>query len=469
MPSNAADPELGNLPAPPDASADLGAEFRADPADDSVGNSVGEPGVDPGVDPLSELLSGLSTDPAVPHRRPQHRRRRPLWLKVTVGVIIALLLIPTFSFMRAIVRPANLSTTEKAAEWMRDNNLGGVLNTVESWWFKRNEPKAGGEPDREISVNGPSESGPSSSVVKVADHLPKPADVAVPEGVTPVANEGIWQPVGPQVGGAQAIYTTQVRPDSVRTSILDGLAWMDPKLVRFDLHPGTEEPGGKWDIPPQVPLDQRLQLLAAFNSGFRMDDARGGFYLNGITQRPLRDGAAAFVIYKNGTASVGMWGRDFTMSDDIVSVRQNLDLILDNGGGLPNPGGSPAGTAAPGVPAQGLNDNSDGAWGATFGNKILTWRSAVCITGTGAIVYGYGNGLGALSLSQLMLRAGCARAMQLDINTVWTTYNFYGASRYLDPTSVTGTKMLPESWKPGDRYLSNDARDFFAVFARDIR
>ena len=58
--------------------------------------------------------------------------------------------------------------------------------------------------------------------------------------------------------------------------------------------------------------------------------------------------------------------------------------------------------------------------------------------------------------------------MQLDINTVWTTYNFYGASRYLDPNSVTGTKMLPESWKPGDRYLSNDARDFFAVFARDI-
>jgi hypothetical protein len=417
------------------------------------------------TDPLADLLAETATFPAPPSRRAKHRRKRPRWQKITLGAVIALLLIPTFSFMRAIIRPANLSTTEKAAEWMRDNHLGGILNTVESWWFKHNEPKAGGEPDRAIEATT-QETTPTGA--KVADHLPKPANVAVPDGVTPVANEGVWQPIGPLVGGAQAIYTTQVRPDSVRTSILDGLAWMDPKLVRFDLHPGTEEPGGKWTIPAQVAVDQRLQLLAAFNSGFRMDDARGGFYLNGTTQRPLRDGAASFVIFKNGTASVGMWGRDFTMSDDIVAVRQNLDLILDNGGGAPNAGGTPATTAAPGVPAPGLNDNADGAWGATFGNKILTWRSAVCITGSGAIVYGYGNGLGALSLSQLMLRAGCARAMQLDINTVWTTYNTYNAATPGDPASVFGTKLLPESWKPGDRYLSNDARDFFAVLSRDL-
>jgi hypothetical protein len=416
-------------------------------------------------DPLVDLLAEIPAAARPPARRPQHRRRRPLWQKLTVGLVIALVLIPTFSFLRAIVRPANLSTTEKAAEWMRDNHLGGILNTVESWWFKHNEPKAGGEPDRAIEATT-QETTPAGT--KVADHLPKPANVAVPDGVTPVENEGVWQPIGPLVGGAQAIYTTQVRPDSVRTSILDGLAWMDPRLIRFDLHPGTEEPGGKWTIPPQVPVDQRLQLLAAFNSGFRMDDARGGFYLNGTTQRPLRDGAASFVIFRNGTASVGMWGRDFTMSDDIVAVRQNLDLILDNGGGAPNAGGTPAATAAPGIPAPGLNDNADGAWGATFGNKILTWRSAVCITGSGAIVYGYGNGLGALSLSQLMLRAGCARAMQLDINTVWTTYNTYSPATPGDPATVTGTKLLPESWKPGDRYLSNDARDFFAVLSRDL-
>ena len=395
---------------------------------------------------VPETSGGSAGGPGRPPHPP-----RPLWWKILLGAAIIALLIPTVSFARALVRPANLSTTEKAAEWMRDNGFGGVLNTVESWWFKRNEPKAGGEPDREISVDAPPDAGPTTTVKKVADHLPKPANVAVPDGVTPVANEGVWQPVGPLIGGAQALYTTQVRPDSVRTSILDGLAWMDPKLVRFDLHPGTEEPGGKWNIPSMVPMDQRLQLLAAFNSGFRMDDAKGGFYLDGVTQRPLRDGAASLVFFKDGTASVGRWGRYFTMNDTIAGVRQNLELILDNG-----------------APAAGLNDNADGAWGATFGNKILTWRSSVGVTASGALVYGYGNGLGALSLSQLMLRAGCVRAMELDINTVWTTYNFYGPSVAGDPASVTGTKMLPESFKPGDRYLSPDARDFIAVLGRPI-
>jgi hypothetical protein len=215
-------------------------------------------------------------------------------------------------------------------------------------------------------------------------------------------------------------------------------------------------------------MDRRLDLIAAFNSGFRLQDARGGFYMDGVTKGTLREGAASMVIYKDGGIGIGMWGRDFQMNDKIAAVRQNLDLIIDNGGGLPNVNGTPGGTAKPGVAAPGLSDNADGAWGATFGNKILAWRSAACVTADGAIVYGYGDGLGALSLAQLMLRAGCVRAMELDINTVWTTFNFYKATRFLDPSSVEGTKLLPESFKSANRYLSPDARDFVAVFARHM-
>jgi hypothetical protein len=215
-------------------------------------------------------------------------------------------------------------------------------------------------------------------------------------------------------------------------------------------------------------MEQRLDLIAAFNGGFRMDDAKGGFYLNGVTKGALRDGAASFVTYKDGTATVGQWGRDVTMTPEVVGVRQNLDLIIDNGGGAPNPGGVPAASAAPGQLVPGLVDNIDGKWGATFGNKVYAWRSAVCITNDGAIVYGYGDGLSSLSLANLMLRAGCARAMQLDINTVWMTFNFYAPTRFLDPGSVEGTKLLPEQFKGANRYLSNDARDFVAVFARKL-
>jgi hypothetical protein len=90
------------------------------------------------------------------------------------------------------------------------------------------------------------------------------------------------------------------------------------------------------------------------------------------------------------------------------------------------------------------------------------------VTGDGALVYGYGSGLGARSLADLLLRAGCVRAMELDINPAWTTFNFYAPSAFNDPASVKGTKLLPESEKSGNRYLSNDSRDFVAVFTRPL-
>lgn len=383
-------------------------------------------------------------------------------------VLVALLSIPVLSLGRAVLTPNSLSMTERAAEWMRDNNLGFVLNRVESWWFSKNGPKQGGEPDRAIDVQQTVERTATGAVV--APHLPRPANVEVPAGITPLANEGVWQPVGPLVGGAQSMYTTQVRPDSVHTSILDGLVWMDPKLVRFEVRPGTEEPGGKQTMSAQVPMDSRLDLVAAFNSGFRMQDAMGGMYLNGVTVKPLRDGAASLVVYADGVATVGMWNRDVQMAPNVVAVRQNLDLIVDNDGGFPYPGGnpSPRDKAAPGEPADGLDNNQNGAWGDTLGNKVLVWRSAVGVTADGALVYGYGAGLGAQSLADLMLRAGCVRAMELDINPAWTTFNFYSATTPGDPASVKGRKLLPESEKSANRYLSPDARDFVAVYARKV-
>ena len=189
--------------------------------------------------------------------------------------------------------------------------------------------------------------------------------------------------------------------------------------------------------------------MAAFNSGFRMRDARGGFTLNGVTARPLVDGAASFVIDKDGSATVGRWGRDVTMGPQVVAVRQNLELIVDGGQLVP-----------------GLSDNLNGAWGQTLGQKVLVWRSAVCVDAHGGVIFGYGNGLGALSLAELMQRAGCQRAMELDINSSWTTFNFYGPVEVGNPASVLGTKMLTDQRKPGDRYLAPDARDFIAVFQR---
>ncbi len=374
------------------------------------------------------------------------------------GVVLAILAVPGCSYVRALEAPGNLTASEKSVEWLRDNGFNAPVNWVENWWYTNHPPKKGGLPKHAISAVGPptvhghTSVGHLTPAAVVVAHTPLPANVVSPVA-NPLPNEGVWMPVGPRVGGFPIMEETQVRPDAVHTSLLDGLVWMDPHLVRFELHPGlTEPPGSHWSgatEQPDVPIAQRLGLVAAFNSGFRMRDARGGFYLDGVTARPLVDGAASLVIFRDGTATVGVWGRDVRMGPNVVAVRQNLQLIVDGG-----------------QPVPGLSDNLKGAWGQTLGQKVLVWRSAVCVDANGGIIYGYGNGLGALSLAELMQRAGCQRAMELDINSSWTTFNFYAPVEAGNPASVLGTKMLSDQIKPGDRYLSPDARDFIAVFDR---
>jgi hypothetical protein len=379
-------------------------------------------------------------------------RRHRVRLTAVVA-ILAVLALPGASLTRAMEAPGNLTASEKAVEWLRDNGFNGPVNGVENWWYTSHPPRTGGVPAHRITAIGlPAQLGRTRAVatpkVTVSAHTRLPVDVVSPAS-DPLPNEGVWMPIGPRHGGVPSMEETQVRPDSVHTSLLDGLVWMDPKLVRFELHPGLTEPSSRLAQPSDIPIEDRLNLVAAFNGGFRLRDARGGFYLDGVTAKPLVDGAASLVIDKDGSASVGQWGRDVSMGPGVEAVRQNLELIVDGGHLVP-----------------GLSDNLKGAWGQTLGQKVLVWRSAVCVDAHGGLIYGYGNGLGALSLATLMQRAGCQRAMELDINSSWTTFNFYAPVEPGNPASVLGTKMLADQTKTGDRYLEPDARDFIAVFER---
>ena len=127
-----------------------------------------------------------------------------------------------------------------------------------------------------------------------------------------------------------------LRPDAIHTSYVVGVAWMDTELLKATLYSGSQIPGGGpyTHTAPISPADATT-LVAAFNAGFLMSDANGGYYTDGKTIIPLRTGAASFVVYKNGSSTVGQWGRDVTMGPDVVSVRQNLDLLVDNGQVVP--------------------------------------------------------------------------------------------------------------------------------------
>jgi hypothetical protein len=353
-----------------------------------------------------------------------------------------------FSVGQALTAPGNTNTSTRLAEWARDHYLGPAVTFGE--WLTYQAPKVGGKP--KFSLAAPA----TAAKPGRADPAPKPSASAispeVPEQVSSPAGrslpgEGQWRVLA-SVDGVPAVYGTYLRPDSVHTSYVAGIASMDQRLLTFQLRPGAEDPGpASWGYSPWLPPGSRTGLLATFNGGFKMDAAGGGFYLNGVTRYTLTRGAASLVYYKNGRVTVGEWGRGLGMSSQVLGVRQNLRLIVDHGA----------------VPAS-VDQDVQSQWGATLGGGYFVWRSGVGVTSDGRVVFVYGPALSVRTLADLLQRAGVIEGMQLDINPEWMSYMSYKPSPSAsDPTPVN---LLPDQVEPANRYYSVNSRDFTAVYAR---
>ncbi len=282
-------------------------------------------------------------------------------------------------------------------------------------------------------------------------HLPAPGPI-VPLASPPVAGEGQWSPAGRLVDGVPAVYETLIRPSAIHTSYVVGIAWMDPMLLKATLYSGSQIPGGgPFTHTAPVSAADSTSLVAAFNAGFLMSNADGGYYTDSRTIVPLRTGAASFVIYNDGSFALGQWGRDVSMTPSVVSVRQNLVLLVDNG------------QIAPAA-----YDANSAAWGATLGGGLYVWRSAIGITANGALLYVGGPGLDIYNLANIMVRAGAVRAMELDINTDWVNFSTYQPSTPNGPASAAnGSELLAGmTGTPGRYFESWWARDFFTMSAR---
>jgi hypothetical protein len=243
------------------------------------------------------------------------------------------------------------------------------------------------------------------------------------------------------------MYVAQFRADQVYTSQITSAVWIDPSALRVTLVPGASEPGGAWTQTPNISGPGRATAVAAFNGGFRFQDAHGGFYLNGRQAVPLQTGAASLVIQANGMVDVGTWGQEVTMTPDVQAVLQNLVPIVDHG--------QPA-------PAATYGDTK--LWGATLGATTVVARSGVGVTASGALLYVAGPALTARSLAESLQRAGAVRAMTLDINPEWVTFNFYQHDP-AQPNVITPAKLYPQMQRPATRYLgpTRESRDFFTV------
>ncbi|MGW4523994.1 hypothetical protein [Amycolatopsis sp. NPDC004378] len=356
-------------------------------------------------------------------------------MRRTLIVFLLLLVYPAVTYVQALTAPGAATFAARTADWAREMGAGPVVNALENWYYTRHPP-ADGAPD--------------ANALPVPVAPPKPGDTANAPAALPSRpgaphGEGVWVPGARMAGGQPADYTTFVRPDPDHASVVAAVVAFDQKWTGLHLIAGTKEPGGHWPEGARVPGTLRSALLATFNSGFKFRDTPGGFYADGRTGIPLKDGLASLVIDKAGVATVALWGRDARMTPDIAAVRQNLELIVDGG-----------------KPVPGLSGNPAGQWGSTKNQFQFTWRSGVGVDARGRLLYVAGNQLTLTALAGALSTAGAVRGMELDIHGGMVSANLFRPDLAGSPPK-TLTQDMPTA---ADRYLAADQRDFFAVTAR---
>jgi hypothetical protein len=217
-------------------------------------------------------------------------------------------------------------------------------------------------------------------------------------------------------------------------------------LVRYVLHSGSADPGsaasGLVRAGPAVTGAERGQLLAAFNSGFKLSAGAGGYVQERHLISPLRPGLASLVIDRSGQARIGVWDNGLPGPGEAVySVRQNLQPLVLNG--------RPTAASADWT-----------LWGATLGGGAYVARSAIGENAAGDLIYAASMSAVPADLAAALAGHGARIAMELDINPEWVQ---------LDAASTPGGALaaeIPGQYRPSDQYLAGWTRDFFTVLAR---
>ncbi len=343
------------------------------------------------------------------------------------------------SYVNMLTQHSDSSLGIRTVEWMRSNGVRWLVNDVENAYYSLTAPSKGGPALKALPKQQGAQQG-------LAIHIPKSYR---PPNIKPVISpalpgEGVWHATFANDTLHPPVMIASFRPEPDYPQVVAGVAWIDHTQTNVQLYPGVQEPAvsmpsrGPSEVPPQL----RSRLVATFNSGFKIADFGGGFAYGSHTYAPMQHGIATFVRYTDGRVDVIPWDGGSDVPSNVVYARQNLPLIVNGGRANPN-----------------LSDGPE--WGFTLGNAVLVWRSAVGIDRRGNLIYAAAPDQTVGSLAQVMIRAGAVRAMELDINTYWTSF-----ISYKWPGARGAANLLSSMDRSPQRYLTPDDRDFFAVYAK---
>ncbi len=260
------------------------------------------------------------------------------------------------------------------------------------------------------------------------------------------AGEGLWSAYIQDAEGYSVAYRTFLQPDSSRPYTLVAIVAIDLTRTRLHFKLGSFESAGENTQPRTgaIPQDDRVAnvLMAAFNGGFQARHGQFGAMADGVMALPPRDGLGTLMIYKSGRVILGEWGPGSAITPNVLALRQNGPLVVQQGGINPR-----------------IHNNSPQDWGYTVNDVSPTVRTGIGLSADGnTLFYFCGPSLSMEMLAKSMQSAGAWNAIQLDINNYWALFVKFQPS---------GSKLVPEPLLPRlmvanvDRYLWDYSRDYF--------
>ncbi|MDF3071721.1 MAG: hypothetical protein K0R38_7322, partial [Polyangiaceae bacterium] len=274
--------------------------------------------------------------------------------------------------------------------------------------------------------------------------------------------EGVWKAVShpflkPMLGlkeGAEKppayFYRTTIRPDPKRPYSQVLLIALDMRQLELGMQAGFEDP--KPTIGP--PGDGRLpddpkkyrRIVATFNGAFKTTHGAYGMMVDRRVLLPPVKGGASVVVTDTGEVGLGSWPATFEIPKNIVSFRQNLDPLVEDG--VANPTGR-------------------NLWGWQLeGESVMTHRSAICVTSAGHLYYAWGDEIDGATLGKALRQAGCSYGIHLDMNPAHTGFVF--ADVLNAPKKKAELRIADPGMKMSvDKYVRGAPKDFFYVMVRD--
>jgi TolB protein len=282
----------------------------------------------------------------------------------------------------------------------------------------------------------------AQGVVLAPSATPTPAPTPTPSPTATAVGQRLAEGI---------IRRAPLRPDPQRPYADVEVIEIDPTLLQVKMIPGTAEPQSTTGLVGTgvIPSADWPTLVASFNGGFAAMHGKYGMMVDRKVYLPAREGIATIAVYEDGSLRMGTWGKDLTLTPDMVSYRQNCLPLVVNGT----------------VTAE---TSKLALWGLSVADTVYLYRSGLGITAEGRLIYVAGKPLSAYTLAQALRAAGAQYAMQLDVDeyhVVFLTYDVQPGKGGAPPT-VSGRKLRENMRGYDGFFLRPFVLDFFYLTRR---